>query len=96
MQDFSRQKVVQATRLLKLLSNPTRLMVVCALLERSHNAGELTSLVGSSQSAVSQHLSRLRAERVVKTSRVAQEIRYSLQDKSVRALVRTLHKIYCS
>ena len=85
----------QAVGLLKMLSNPTRLMVLCALVSHEHTAGELEELAGLSQSAVSQHLARLRAENLVTTRRDGQKIYYALNDNNARRIIETLHGIYC-
>lgn len=85
----------QAAELLKTLANPSRLLVLCALVNREHTAGELESLVGLSQSAVSQHLARLRAQDMVATRRDGQKIYYALSDVRVKTLVETLHSMYC-
>ena len=55
----------EAASLLKLIANPSRLLVLCALVTREHTAGELEELVGLSQSAVSQHLAKLRHQNMV-------------------------------
>lgn len=97
MMDFElmRSNVQEASALLKSLSNPNRLLVLCALLTREHTAGELEELTGLSQSAISQHLARLRDEHIVATRRDAQRIFYSLTSNHVTAVIETLHGIYC-
>ena len=85
-----------AAGLLKLLSHPSRLLVLCALVEREHTAGELEQLTGLGQSAISQHLARLRKADMVTTRREAQRIYYALAQPEVRAVLETLHSIYCS
>lgn len=85
----------QASALLKSLSNPSRLLVLCALVTREHTAGELEELTGISQSAISQHLARLRSDDMVDTRRDAQRIFYSLKNQAVKAVLETLHEIYC-
>ncbi len=85
----------QAAALMKSLSNSSRLLVLCALVTREHTVGELEALTGLSQSAISQHLARLREERLVTTRREAQRIFYSLEKPEVRAILATLHGIYC-
>ncbi len=87
--------VDEASDLLKSLANPSRLLVLCALLTREHTVGELEALTGLSQSAISQHLARLRDSELVATRRDAQRVFYSLADPNVRALLQTLHGIYC-
>ncbi len=84
-----------AAGMLKSLANPSRLLVLCALVNREHTVGELESLTGLSQSAVSQHLARLRDEDIVSTRRQGQRIFYSLEREEVKALLETLHGIYC-
>lgn len=84
-----------ATGLLKSLANPNRLMVLCALVSREHTVGELEDLTGLSQSAISQHMARLREAGIVETRRDAQRIFYSLDNAEVRAVLETLHGIYC-
>lgn len=85
----------EATGLLKSLANPSRLLVLCALVTREHTAGELEELTGISQSAISQHLARLREADIVATRRDAQRIYYSLKNAEVTAVLQTLHGIYC-
>ena len=85
-----------ATGLLKSLANPSRLLVLCALVSREHTVGELEVLTGLSQSASSQHMARLREAGIVETRRDAQRIFYSLDNPEVRAVLETLHGIYCA
>ena len=85
----------EASGLLKSLANPSRLLVLCALVTREHTVGELEALTGISQSAISQHLARLREAEIVTTRRDAQRIFYSLSNEEVKAVLETLHGIYC-
>ena len=85
----------EASALLKSLANPSRLLVLCALVSREHTVGELEALTGLSQSAISQHLARLRESGLVATRRDAQRIFYSLHNDEVRAVLGTLHGLYC-
>lgn len=85
----------EAAGLLKSLAHPSRLLVLCALVAREHTAGELVALTGLSQSAVSQHLARLRRQGVVSTRREGPRIYYSLLNPRVRAVLETLHGLYC-
>ncbi len=91
MQDSAQE----ASSLLKTLSNASRLLVLCALVTREHTVGELEELTGLSQSAISQHLAKLRETGFVATRREAQRIYYSLIKTEVRAVLETLHGIYC-
>lgn len=85
----------EAVNVLRALSNETRLMVLCHLGDGEMSVGELNDAVGMSQSALSQHLARLRADRLVETRREAQSIYYRIADPRVSALVSALHTIFC-
>ena len=85
----------EATRLLKALANEHRLMVLCALAEGEHSVGELNEVVPLSQSALSQHLARLRSDGLVSTRREAQAVYYSLGEPLAARIVELLHAHYC-
>lgn len=84
-----------AVNLLKALSNERRLMIMCALYKGEKSVGELESIVGLSQSALSQHLARLRRDGLVTTRRHAQTIYYSMNDRATEAILHTLHDLFC-
>lgn len=83
-----------AVNLLKALSNEKRLLIMCALYKQERCVGELEEIVGLSQSALSQHLARLRHDGLVATRRDAQTIYYSLEDRAIKAMLRCLYDIY--
>lgn len=85
---------VEAVNLLKALSNERRLLILCALYRTEKNVGELEKIIGLSQSALSQHLARLRRDGVVETRRKAQTIYYSLSDPSAEKILQCLRDIY--
>lgn len=87
--------VETAVNLLKALSNERRLMIVCALYSGEKSVGELERIITLSQSALSQHLAKLRREEVVTTRRSAQTIYYSLNDKATEMILKCLYDIYC-
>lgn len=91
LQDSARR----ASALLKAMSNEHRLMILCQLLSGEKSVGELERVVGLSQSALSQHLARLRRDRLVQTRRQAQTIFYSLAGREAIAVIETLHQLYC-
>ena len=88
-------KAGEAARLLKALSHEARLMVLCQLVDGEHSAGALQDMSGLSQSALSQHLARLRDEGLVETRREAQTIYYRLGDPNAARVLETLAAIYC-
>jgi DNA-binding transcriptional ArsR family regulator len=85
----------KAAGMMRLLSSEVRLMVLCQLGLGEKSVGELNEAVGLSQSALSQHLARLRAEGIVHTRREAQTIYYSIADERVTRIVTTLYDIFC-
>ncbi len=88
-------KAGDAAALLKALAHEARLMVLCQLVEGEHSAGALQEMSGLSQSALSQHLARLREDGLVDTRREAQTIYYSLADDKAARVLETLASIYC-
>ncbi|MGB0626405.1 MAG: ArsR/SmtB family transcription factor [Alphaproteobacteria bacterium] len=90
------EKAGQASRLLKSLANERRLLIMCYLSEGEKSVGELEPLVGLSQSALSQHLARLRREHLVTTRREAQTIFYSISSEEARTVLGTLYELYCA
>jgi DNA-binding transcriptional ArsR family regulator len=85
----------RASILLKTMGNPHRLIVLGQLLQAERSVGELERLVGLSQSALSQHLARLRRDGLVKTRRSAQTIYYSLAGDEAKEVLATLYRLYC-
>lgn len=86
----------KAARLMRMLSSPHRLLILCQLTQGEMNAGDITELVGLSQSAVSQHLAKLRSDGLVSTRRESQNIFYSLASDEVAAIVGHLYDLYCN
>lgn len=84
-----------AARLLRALSNERRLMILCQLGDGERSVGELQSLVGLSQSALSQHLAVLRRQGVVATRRDGQNIYYRVLDDAAMTVVATLAAVFC-
>ena len=89
-------KADQAARLLATLANPKRLLALCHLLHGEKSVGQLADLVELSQSALSQHLARLRDLGIVATRREAQTVHYSLASRDVAAILETLYSVFCA
>lgn len=82
-----------AVTLLKAISNEKRLAVVCALYKGEKSVTELETIVELSQSALSQHLARLRRDGIVVTRRDAQTIYYSLHCNATETILKTLYDL---
>ena len=84
-----------ATKLLKEMANEKRLMIFCCLGDGEMSVSELNVLVPLSQSALSQHLPRLREAGFLSTRREAQTIYYRIANTNVSKIIQTLKSIYC-
>jgi len=89
-------KAEEASRLLGAMANPRRLLILCNLLTREMNVGELGERAGLGQSPMSQHLSKLRALGLVSTRRDGKEVYYRLASNEVRQVLETLYGLYCA
>lgn len=86
----------EAEGLLKQLANANRLLILCKLVEGEETVGGLVGHVGLAQSAVSQHLMKMKEAGLVVSERRGQQVYYSLASAEVNAVLKTLHQIYCS
>ena len=89
-------KMNEAAALMTMLSQPARLRILCILFEGEQSVLQLAHLCEMSQPAISHHLKKLRDADLVQTRRSAQTIHYSLNGDEVRAIMQTLHDLYCS
>ncbi len=93
--DELRSRAGEAASFLKSIANDRRLIILCELVKGERSVGELEAVAGLSQSALSQHLAKLREARLVKTRRESQTIYYSLADTGVSKVIGVLHDVYC-
>jgi DNA-binding transcriptional ArsR family regulator len=90
-------QAAEASRLLKALGNAQRLRVLCLLVDHEMSVGQINEqLPDLSQSALSQHLAKLREEGLVSTRREAQTIWYTLEQGPAQQIIATLYGIYCT
>lgn len=88
------QHSARATVVLKALANERRLLILTYLLEGEKSVSELERLVDLSQSALSQHLARLRRDGIVATRRSAQMVFYSLNNDDAETIMSALDHAY--
>lgn len=90
------RKAGEAAGLLKLLANENRLLILCRLAFKGEmSVNDIADAVGLSQSALSQHLAKMRAEGVLVTRRAAQTVFYRIADPNAARLLALLKSIYC-
>lgn len=88
--------VRDATEFMKALAHEGRLTILCRLHQGECSVNELEDLLSARQSAVSQQLSRLRLERLVKTRRDGKTMYYSIADERVDRMIKVLHDMFCA
>ena len=82
--------------LLRAMANTRRLMVLCKLVEHGEmTVGDLAREVALSQSALSQHLAKMRDENLVTFRRESQTLWYRIADPRTETLLATLYQLYC-
>ena len=89
-------RAIEVSEHLALLSNANRLMVLCHLLDGEQSVGSLQAQLNLSQSALSQHLAKLRDAGMVATRRERQTIFYRIADTRVQRMIDALYSIYCA
>ena len=93
--DDMRTAAADACRLMKVLSNPDRLLILCQLSQGEHRVGELEELLGIVQPTLSQQLTVLRDEALVSTRREGKHIYYLLDSPRTLAVMQGLYAQFC-
>lgn len=93
--EVMQRNAVKAEAMLKLLANAKRLMILCHLIKGEKSVGSLADLVDLSQSALSQHLAKMRRLGLVEADKHGQMVYYRIGNPEVEAILSTLYLIYC-
>lgn len=95
LEDFE-AKASGVADILAVLANQRRLMVLCELWRTGGTSvNALADAVGLSQSALSQHLAKMREQGLVTFDREGQTLRYRVADARLGSLLATLYDLYC-
>ena len=86
----------KASRLLKALANPDRLLLLCQLTQGEHGVSEMEALVGVLQPTLSQQLGVLRQEGLVATRREGKQVFYSIASQDALAVMQVLYQRFCT
>lgn len=81
--------------LLKQLSHPQRILILCSLSEGEKSVGQIEYACGASQSAVSQFLKGMRLEGLIEARREGKQVYYRIVDNKILKLINSLNKIFC-
>jgi len=89
-----KRQCARLASLMKTLSHPQRLYILCCLCEGDATVGDLEKACGAAQPIVSQHLTRMRLEGLVEPRRKGNHVYYRIADAQIPALVRNLQKVF--
>lgn len=93
--EVMQRNAAKAEAMLRLLANAKRLMILCHLVKGEKSVGQLAELVDLSQSALSQHLAKLRVQGLVESDKQGQMVYYRISNPEVEAILSTLYLMYC-
>ena len=85
----------KASKLMKVLSNPDRLLLLCQMTQAERSVSELEAMTSIQQPTLSQQLTVLRLEGVVNTRREGKQIFYSISSNEALAVMQVLYQLYC-
>ncbi len=91
-----RQQAGTASRLLRVMGNESRLLILCILCEGELSVGQINQRIDLAQSAVSQHLAVLRRDDLVTTRKQSQTVYYRLKSGVVAKIIHLLHSEFCA
>ncbi len=95
--EYSEMKPIadEVADLMKTLAHPSRLLALCAMMEKERSVGELAESLGMRAQAMSQQLAILRNKGLVTTRRDGQTIYYGLASEGIRSVMNALYTAYC-
>ncbi len=85
----------KACTLMKVLSNRDRMMILCEISQHERCVSELEEKLEIYQPTLSQQLTVLRKEKLVKTRREGKQIYYSLESSQALAVIEVLYQQFC-
>ena len=89
-----KRSALVASDVLGPLSHPTRLLIVCLLLEQERYAGEFLKELGSTKGNISQHLRLLESKQLIRSRKEANRVFYSIADSRLNELVKTIQALW--
>lgn len=92
---YSEEQVEIVSEVLKSISHPTRLKILCFLMDGEKNVTEIEHEFGSTISNISQHLTVLRKANIISRRKEANFMFYSLKDSAIMTLMEKIKKLYC-
>lgn len=93
--DVLEKQAQEVAEIMKLLSHPQRLLILCHLKDQNMSVTDLMELTGLSQSQTSQFLMRMTRERILNSKKVGKFVYYKVSDKRMIKLIKALSNIFC-
>ncbi len=93
--ELMKRNSAKAEALLSQLANKNRLMVLCNLVAGEKTVGDLGKSINISQSALSQHLAKMREAGLVSCEKRGQQVYYRICSMEAQAILSVLHLMYC-
>ena len=90
-----KQQSAEVAALLKQLSHPQRLLIMCSMAEGEKSVSEIENVCGASQSAVSQFLKGMRLEGLIEARREGKQVFYKIVDQRILKLIQSMYLIFC-
>ena len=90
------EEIERASRSLKAISHPLRLKILCTVADTEISVQDIVSLVGTSQSNISQHLAILREKGILASRKDANRVYYRVSDARTLSLVGLMKDVFCS
>jgi len=88
--------IAEAAALLSAMASPRRLAILCRLVESEAGAAELAEVTGLSLAGVASHLAQLRRLGLIAARRRGVAVFFSLVSEEAKAVLETLHALYCA
>jgi len=89
------EKCEEVAGLMKYLSHPQRLILLCKIAESPKTVGDLQELCGMSQSLTSQFLAKMKAEGLISSQKDGKFVTYRIEDERILKIINSLNKIFC-
>ena len=90
------RQILDLAALLKSISHPFRLKILCLLQEREMTVGEISKIIKTSDANISQHLAILRNQQITATRKQANFIYNRITDERVTRLIETMQRLFCN
>lgn len=93
---LNEHEIGQTARRIKAVSHPLRLAMVCLLAQGEQSVNDIYAILGTTQPNISQHLSELRGQGLLKSRKDANRVYYTIADQRLSDIIGMLQEIYCA